>query len=307
MLMHSAKKSQHADKDYINSYTGNTFKIIILASLLISLSVIITGTVSYNSTKNALISKSKAQDMVFVVKSMSAKIDGRIQRAMETSLIIARDPANIKWLSGMEKDKKLGEDVLKNIDDIAVSYDYSSTFISSVKTQHYYFKQSKHDNKNTDDVYTLSKGNPADNWFFNVIASNKPISLNVDYDRGMNDTFLFVNALMESEGNIIGITGVGLSLYDISQEFQQFKVGKSSNLWMVDQNGIIQLTDTLKNRGKDYKELVPLTVTNEINKNLKNMKSDIQISEYTNSSGQIIDFAYHKLNNSDLKFGRAHV
>lgn len=293
------KKSPFSNKDYTNSYTGNVFKIIFLASLIISFSVIITGIVSYSSTKNALMAKFKSEDMLLIIKSMSDKIDGRIQRAMETSFTIARDPVNIEWLDGMEHDTGLGDTVLKRLDDIAVSYDYDSTFISGVKTQHFYFKQDKPKNTDADEVVVLSENNPADVWFFNTLTSKKPISLNVDYDRGMDDTFLFVNTIMGSVDKPVGVAGVGLSLHDISEEFRQFKIGKLSSLWMVDENGIIQLSDSLENRGKHFAELIPSEVVNQINKDLKDKNFDTKVSQYAYNGGEIMDFSYHKLSSCD--------
>lgn len=59
-----------SNDNYIQSFGKNLFKIVILASLLISLAVAITGMVSYTSTRNALIAKSKSEDMVFILNSL---------------------------------------------------------------------------------------------------------------------------------------------------------------------------------------------------------------------------------------------
>lgn len=293
------KKIFRSTDDYIDSLAGNTYKLIILASVLISLAVLLTGTVNYVSTKNALISKAKSEDLVFIVKSMSEKIDGRIERAMETSFLMARDPVNIEWLGGAEQDVKLGKTVLERLNDIAVSYDYNSTFIAGVKTKHYYYKENRTGTKGGPEELILSEKNPADVWFFNTIAAGKTISLNVDYNRGMNDTFLFVNTIMRSAAEPVGVTGVALSLRDIAREFQQYKVGRLSSLWMVDDKGTIQLADNLQQRGRPLGELVPAEVIKQIKKNLQEAKSDVTVSQYTESNGEIVDYAFQRLKSSD--------
>ena len=95
-------------KGYSQSYIKNAFRIILIASIIISLSVIITGFLGYSNTKKSLIDKAKSQDIVFIVKSMASKIDSRISRAVETSDIFAKDPLNIEWVTGEEKDKESG-------------------------------------------------------------------------------------------------------------------------------------------------------------------------------------------------------
>lgn len=297
--MMNNKKFQDTGKANIQPYTGNVFRIVLLASCLICLSVIVTGILSYTSIKNALIAKSKSQDMVFIVKSMSERIQGRIQRAMETSYIIARNPWIIKWIEGSEQDAELSQTVMENLHDIATSYDYHNTFIASLKTQKYYFEDNVGQGKSTAGIYQLSRKNPADLWFYNFLANPQPISLNVNYDRGMDDTFLFVNALVGNSDNPLGIAGVGLSLHDISAEFHQFKVGQQSSLWLVDENGIIQLSDDLNKRGKNFGQFIPAQVVNEIRGNKGSSKNAVKVSEYTNSNGEIIDIAFHKLDHSN--------
>ena len=296
--MKSSRAPDTSGRDFIGSYTQNVFRIILLASLVISFAVIITGAVGYISTENAVISKSKTQDMVFIIKSMADKIEGRIQRAMETSYLMARDPVNLEWLNGLERNDEFGEIALKRLNDIAVSYDYNSAFISSAKTLHYFFRENK-PRAGIDENYTLSRENPADEWFFETIASRKPISLNVNFDRGMNDTFLFVNALMGGADNPAGIAGVGMGLKDITDEFRQFKAGSESSLWMVDGGGVIQLADTPGDRGRNFGEFLSPGAIEQLYEDMKTSGFNIKVSQYKDSRGRIMDYAYRRLQASD--------
>ncbi|MVX64764.1 SpoIIE family protein phosphatase [Clostridium chromiireducens] len=292
-------KEKETLKGYSQSYIKNIFRIILIASIIISLAVIITGLLGYTNTKKSLIDKEKSQDIVFIVKSMASKIDSRINRAVETSYILARDPLNIKWLADEEKDKDSGKIVLSKIESIANSYDYSNTFMAGVKTEHYYFRENSYVNKNNEDFVVLSKDNTADKWFYEMLKSKKKILLNVDYNRTMDDFFLFVDAIVGSVDNPVGITGVGLSLNEITKEFREFKVGKNSNLWMVDDKGIIQLSDVREDIGKNYSEFLPDEVISEIKDTYSDSKENVKVSEYTNSNKEIVDYAYCKLSSSD--------
>lgn len=166
---------------YSGSYIKNMFRIISIASAIICIAVIITAILGYTNTKESLINKAKSQDIVFIVKSMSAKIDSRISRAIETSYIFARDPLNIEWVKGEEQDKEYGEIIQNKMDSIANSYDYNNFFTAVIKSKHYYRANSKK-NDNGENYIVLQEDNPEDKWFWSVLKSKKTIDFNIGYD-----------------------------------------------------------------------------------------------------------------------------
>ncbi|OBR90263.1 stage II sporulation protein E (SpoIIE) [Clostridium ragsdalei P11] len=286
-------KKKESPKEFSRSYIKNIFRIIFISGIIISFAVIATAFLGYINIKNSLIAKAKSQDIVFMVKSMASKIDGRISRAVETSYIFARDPLNVEWVNGEEKDQKVGKLVLSNLGSIATSYDYNYFFIAGVKTKNYYFRQSL--NKNDKNFIVLSENNPEDRWFFETLKSKKQMSFNVNYDRVMDDTFLFVNTIMGSVESPVGITGVALSLNNITKEFKEFKVGKKSNLWMVNEKGVIKLSDKREDVGKKVEEFLPKDVVKQI----QNRPINVKVAQYYDSNNEIMDYAYCKLNSTD--------
>jgi hypothetical protein len=109
-----------------------------LACLIIFVSVIATGISSYTISKNAVIDKLKTQDLPNIVQSMSAKIDGRLGRAIETSLQLSRDPAVLEWIKGHEENQQLSQYVATKLRSLGKEYDYSNSFIVSALTNHYW-------------------------------------------------------------------------------------------------------------------------------------------------------------------------
>lgn len=290
------------EKEHINSYSKsyikNVFRIIFIASIIISLAVIITGFLEYSNIKKSLIDKAKSQDIVFIVKSMASKIDNRISRAAETSDIFAKDPSNIEWLKGEEKDSESEKIVLKKIENIAEAYDYSNFFIADVKSKHYY-RASSEKNENNRNFIILSESNPEDSWFWKMLQSKKETELNIGYDTTTENTFLYINKIMGDVDNPIGITGVGVNLNEVTEEFKNFKVGERSNLWMVDDKGVIQLSDRKEDIGKKYNELVPKGVVNKVNNESKDVAENVNVAQYYDKNNNIVDYAYCKLSSSD--------
>ncbi|AKN30197.1 serine/threonine protein phosphatase [Clostridium carboxidivorans P7] len=290
-------KEKETPKEFSESYIKNIFKILLVSSIIISFAVIITAFLGYENTKNSLISKAKSQDIVFMVKSMAAKIDGRINRAVETSYIFSRDPLNVKWINGEEKDQELGKLVLSNLENIENSYDYNYAFIAGVNTKHYYFRQNS--NKSNKNFMVLSESNPDDRWFYQMLKSKKPITFNINYDIALDESFLFVNTIMGTVENPIGITGVGLNLNSITKEFKEFKVGKKSNLWMVDENGVIKLSDKREDIGKKVQDFLPKDVIGKIKDKHLNEVGKVKVEQYYDFDNEINDYAYCKLNSTD--------
>jgi len=282
-------RKEQVDKQFSEFYIKNFYRIILIVSICISLAVIITGFTGYGNTKKLIINKAKSKDIVFMVESMGNKIDGRIKRALETSYVFANDPSNIEWVDGEEKDAILGKKVLMNAHNIVENFDYNMFFLTGFKTKHDYFfnKSSDHAKERI-----FSEATPADKWFFDWEKEKKQVDLNVNYDDVTKDTLLFVNTRIGNANNPVGICGVGLSLGDISEEFRECKIGQKSNLWTIDDKGIIKLSDSRSDIGSNYSKFLPKEIISQIR---SKTSKDITISQYENSNHEIIDYAYYKL------------
>lgn len=276
------------------TYDKSTVKIIILACIVIVLSTLFTGIVGYYITQQAVVNKLKNQDLIYIIESMAAKIDGRIKRAQETSLVLAEDPAVLAWIVGREKDETLGDYAKQKITNLAKQYDYSNSFIVSSLTGHYWAEKGKL-------IDTMNAKDPDDSWFFATINSQQRTSLIIDYNQERNNTFVFVNVLMGDLAKPLGVTGVGLSLHDIAEEFQRYKFGKESNLWLIDKKGEIQLSQDLGHNGKNIEEFTSSQVKDKIISNLAVNSSQPFIFQYLNQQGQTIDLVAQPIQSTEWK------
>lgn len=275
-------------------YDSGTIKVVVFACLIIVLAVLITGGISFFITQNAVVDKLKSRDLVHIIASISAKIDGRIERATETSLILAKDPAIIQWVTGAEKDEQLGEYAKAKINEIAQDYDYANAFIVSAVTNHYWAEGSKL-------IQVMSEADPNAKWFYDVLNSGKAITLMIDYNIGRQDTFVFLDALVGDIAHPVAVVGVGLSLQDIAQEFQRYKFGEKSNLWMIDSNGKIHLSDDFSHNGRYLSEFVPQQVVTQVIKDTGNLASTPKTIEYLNAKGETVDLAFQSTKSTDWK------
>lgn len=275
-------------------YDHGTIKVVIFACCIIVLAVVITGGLGYVITSNALVDKLKTRDMPYFVESISEKIEGRLDRARETSLLLAQDPMVLQWVMSGETDEAAGENVKAKITDIGKNYDYSNAFLASAVTNQYWGEDNKL-------LQTLSKTNRADKWFYSALQSGKQIELNIDYNRSRKDTFVFLNALVGDIKQPAAVTGVALSLRDISKELSSYKFGASSNLWLVDKQGQIHLSDDTEHNGRLLQDFLPLEVTQQILEDTDNTLARTKVLEYKDSQGKIVDLAYKTMRTTDWK------
>ncbi|SFL16972.1 Serine phosphatase RsbU, regulator of sigma subunit [Paenibacillus sp. 1_12] len=275
----------------------NLMKVILIASIIIVLSIVLAGTSVYIIAEKEVVNKLKSKDLVRIAESVASKIDGRLQRAKESSLMLAKDPELINWLAGGEKDEKLQSHVVEKLNDLATGFDYSNGFIASKATGKYWIE-------NGQASKVLSESNASDQWFYKALVSKQQVTLNLDYDAVWHDTFVFVNVLVGKVDAPVGAAGIGLSLKELASNFKDYKYGANSNLWLIDNSGKIYLSDDLNHVGTSVSSLIPEQVVQQMLGQLKQVDPSGQqpvVLDYMDSEGQKMDLISFPLKSTDWK------
>jgi serine phosphatase RsbU (regulator of sigma subunit) len=272
-------------------------KVILIASMIIVLSIVLAGTAVYKIAEKEVVSKLKSKDLVRIAESIASKIDGRLLRAQESALLLAKDPELIEWLAGGEKDKVIGDHVLQKLNNLAKGFDYSNGFIAGRATNHYWIEDGQISK-------ILSESNPADKWFYDSVASKKQISLNIDYDESWRDTFVFLNVLVGNVDSPVGVAGIGLSLKELANNFTNYKYGANSNLWLIDNRGKIYLSDRVADIGTMVSSIVPEQAIEQMLGQLNETDLGSQtpvVLDYEDKEGQRMDLISYPLQSTDWK------
>ena len=273
-------------------FDKGTLKVIVFACLVIVVAVVVTGAISYSITRGEVVEKLKSRDMVYIISSISAKIDGRMERAKQTALVLAQDPTIIEWVAGAEKDERLGRHAKEKITLLARNYDYSNAFIVSAVTFNYWAEGGRK-------IDVMSKSDPDDAWFFDTIKSARPVQLDIDSNKERGDTFVFVNALMGDIYKPLAVVGVGMNLKELAREFENLKFGTHSNLWLIDGVGKIHLSEDVEHMGLYLNDFVPPELSERIVKSAET--SAPQVVEYVNRKGEMMDLVYLSTRSTDWK------
>ncbi|MCG8478424.1 MAG: methyl-accepting chemotaxis protein [Spirochaetales bacterium] len=100
----------------------------------------------------------------------------------------------------------------------------------------------------------VSREDPDDGWFFEALAMPSDYVLNLDYNRELRNTFLFVNVPIEIDGRRAGVAGVGL---DVSSVVPTETIVAGGELFLVSSDGSILAAADPTFAGRAIAELMP--------------------------------------------------
>lgn len=242
---------------------------------------------SFQSASKSVILKLLSSDLKAIVELKAAKLGIKLNRAIETSLILSSDPLIIHWFQTNEKDFLSGELVKKKILDILLNYEYSNVFVVNHSNKHNYLGKNK-----VIENLVLDPKNTGHVWYFNFIQSKQNFDINIDRNETLKDTFAFINVLMGTVEQPIGAAGIGMNLTDLSNEFSAIdQYGGRS--WLIDPKGTIKISSELDDIGKNISELLGDNRKESILK----AQNETNVSEYEDRELGRMFYAHSKLSN----------
>ncbi len=141
----------------------------------------------------------------------------RIGRVLDTEAILARkladSPSLVHWFLD-EGNPALRRAAFEELESFRRAFRDKDYFIAVGSSLTYYIQPTE----GPIAVTTLSKKNPADAWYFNTVAAGLPSSFNLDYDRLIGAAKVWINCVVRSKGNVIGLAGTGLDITDLIKQ-----------------------------------------------------------------------------------------
>lgn len=218
----------------------------------------------------------------------------RIQLPISKELTLSRklaDSAVIKEWMARENDAELRRLALAELRSYKNFFQEHAYFVAPAQSRHFYFDDAEGTYAGREIRQTLDPDDPDDSWFFSTMSSPMPFNLNVDGNKTLGVTKLWINVPVESEGARLGVVGTGLDLSGFIHEFiASSEPGVSAmlfdasgaiqahqNLRMIDQNtlskkGGEQANDVYSHIG-DYSDVERLRVAVSL---LKEQRSDVE-------------------------------
>jgi len=146
------------------------------------------------------------------------RLKGAVQRELSLSRAMASSETIQQWAM-QENATELRKRGISEIEGFRRLLRSGSWFAVFDKTKNYYYNDGSQEHAGIKPLKTLEEGLARDAWYFVTLRGDKDFTLNVDYDKEVNKTNLWINIIMQRAGSPIGILGTGLDITGFVEDF----------------------------------------------------------------------------------------
>lgn len=211
-------------------------RLAVILGTFVILIITLLGLVHFISAKQALLEDIRKKQLITYLKASQSSLQSLLLKAIETSELLAEDPALLAWFEGGEKDDQARQLGLQKLDRLQKNYNYTTVFAINNKTKHYW-------RQNYDMSDVVSPDDPFDLWYFNVLEKKIKTTIDFDYNKELDLFLVFVDVIMGDVNNPLGIAGVGLDPSVLINEFNDNKISEGSTLWLIDEKGRVEMAE----------------------------------------------------------------
>jgi two-component system chemotaxis sensor kinase CheA len=165
-----------------------------------------------------------------------------ISNGLDREITLARKLADSHLLRAWtenEESQTLKAEALAELESYKRYFKDHVYFFVIHRSGHYYFNDAEGRYTGKELQYTLDPQAPADSWYFSTIDKVKEYTLNVNYDKAIKDTKVWINVVMRDGERVLGMAGTGLSFGSFMERFVK---GKQEGVVpiLVNKEGAIQ-------------------------------------------------------------------
>jgi diguanylate cyclase (GGDEF)-like protein len=215
----------------IPSLSIKTKLIMILSSVLI-IAFVGISIANYMVSRGSLRTRVLDETLPLISDNIYSEIQKDLMRPIDVSSLMANDTFLKDWTINGEKN--IGK-ITKYLKEIKERYGFFTAFFVSDKSRMYYHHKGL--------FKMISALDAHDIWYFIFKNKNMPFVLDVDSNEAEKGALtVFINHRLEdNEGNLLGVTGVGLNMNSIGATLRSYEREYNLKVYMVDAKGLIQI------------------------------------------------------------------
>lgn len=218
---------------------GKSVFVVVALYLLVA---VIGGVVALKATNSVL----DYFVLNFAKKSALLQKD-RILMPILRELTLSRklaDSAIVKEWMQNEKNAEISRLALAELRSYRSFFQERTYFAAPAKSRNFYFDDAAGTYTGQEVRQVLDASDPDDNWFFSSMAQPAAFNLNVDSNKALGVTKLWINVAVDRGRERLGIVGTGM---DLSRFIKEFATSSESGVSAVifDQAGAIQAHQNL--------------------------------------------------------------
>lgn len=204
----------------------------VAVSALMLAGFIATSLIGYFVARQSTIDQLQEQMLPLTSDNIYSEIQRDLLQPVLISSLMANDTFVIDWAINGEQSPQSISDYLHQIQN---KYNTITAFFVSEETGNYYHPNGI--------IKQVSETDPADAWYFEVRKIEDDYAINIDWDTAdPNRLSIFVNyRVIDSQGNLVGVTGVGLSMKLVSKLIESYQDRFGREIYFVDRKGEITL------------------------------------------------------------------
>ncbi len=253
-------------------------KLILTTVTAIVLTSTLLTFIASQAAKNSIENRLYNTELPAVLLSVTEGIEKNLTTALVVSKSMATNPDYLPLIKNGELSSHEPQ-VNQYLSSIKKEYGAIASFIIPSKSGNYYTDRGL--------IKTLSKQKESDQWFYQFLQSGKQYALSLDIDSESNDAVLFINYAVKSNGETIGVAGVGFLLAEMTEMINAYKIGERGQVFLTNADGVIQLHRSQNSRDKKISDYFDQSMAGFLN------QDSIQIDALSGSKGdQIVASQY---------------
>lgn len=212
-------------------------RINVIVTIIIVIGFITTTYVNFRTYSHVI-----RDDIENISKLTSTNIYSEIKNELTKPIFVALTMANDSFLKDWleEESENLDSEVYKDklqkyLIGIKLKYDYNSVFAISENTSRYYHYEGVHK--------VIKPENEHDSWYYNFLEQDQNYALVIDVDEADDNSLtVFVNCrIVDRDGRLLGVTGVGLEMNKIQEILKTFEDRFEVEAFLINSKGVVQV------------------------------------------------------------------
>jgi diguanylate cyclase (GGDEF)-like protein len=201
-----------------------------LVALIIVIGISISSVIIYFAY-NRVISDNSQSIAELSTMNIYSEINSELTKPIYVSLTMANDSFVKNWLSN--ESSASDQDIIEYLEGIQEKYDYSSVFLISSQTLHYYRHTGLHKTITPEDAHDV--------WYYQFVQKSVLYELDVDVDEANHTLTIFVNAkIYNANEDFLGVIGVGVEMNYIQTMISSFETEYELEAFLINDDGLVQ-------------------------------------------------------------------
>ncbi len=205
-------------------------KLMLCISLCMIVIVGGATAVQYRLFSELVTERVTSAELPATLESIRNDINATLTEPITLSRSLATNPYLHDWLDEGEPDEGT-ERAVAHFQDIQHRTGASIVFYVSALTGNYYTAEGLE--------RTLSR--EQDTWFYSLVGDTGGDSYRLNIDFEGDELQIFINYVIEREGERVGIAGVGYTLAGMAETIRSYRLGESGQVFLASREGIINV------------------------------------------------------------------